>query len=364
MGCLRPGAPRRREVVELHMQQAERHRDVAQAAVDTDHALCCAHAVDQCVQVHRRPDLGVRAQGLLQALRARLLHRAGLRQRDAPALRDDSPPELGPRGFGPELVAARAAVHEHHRRCTRTPRRCGAQAELRWSLDTVAERARRQLARAVERVDVGFDADRVVHQPACGCLEARTVGAVRQTVAHPLAGAVRYPRDERRLGQALQVEHRVVALRAQPLAKRPPLGAHGVLPPGLAPAPQRAFDDLVDAVHTPQQRREARLDDPVDQRVWMGGKNVVQHRHRMHHVAQRRELDDQDAQARSARVSPRPCVPVQCTAAAIFAFGLTTRSAAMKWVWIRSSACGVWPSKRITSTGVVFDERIRPKPSL
>ena len=35
----------------------------------------------------------------------------------------------------------------------------------------------------------------------------------------------------------------------------------------------------------------------------------------------------------------------------------------MQSAWIRASASGVVPSKRSTSTGVVFEARTRPKPS-
>ena len=53
----------------------------------------------------------------------------------------------------------------------------------------VAERARRQLARAVEGVAVRLDADRMRHQPARRPFVARAVGAVGQAVARRRAPA-------------------------------------------------------------------------------------------------------------------------------------------------------------------------------
>ena len=47
----------------------------------------------------------------------------------------------------------------------------------------------------------------------------------------------------------------------------------------------------------------------------------------------------------------------------MWASGFTLSSSAVISWEIRSSASGVWPSKRSTTTGVVLDERISPKPS-
>ena len=70
---LRSGAPGGRKVVDLHMRQVERDRDMAQAAVHADRALGQRHPVDQRIQPHRGPDLGRRAHELAAG---RLLERA------------------------------------------------------------------------------------------------------------------------------------------------------------------------------------------------------------------------------------------------------------------------------------------------
>jgi hypothetical protein len=54
----------------------------------------------------------------------------------------------------------------------------------------------------------------------------------------------------------------------------------------------------------------------------------------------------------------------QCAAAATCASGLTGAQRRHAVAWMRASEPGVAPSKRSTSTGVVFEARIRPKPSL
>ena len=53
---LRTGAPRSREVVDLDMRQIERHRDVAEPAVDADRGLHALHPVDlPHVQIYNFP---------------------------------------------------------------------------------------------------------------------------------------------------------------------------------------------------------------------------------------------------------------------------------------------------------------------
>jgi len=222
-----------------------------------------------------------------------------MRQCDARALRDQAAPDLDPRRLGPQLVVARGAVHEHdslRRDCRRglIVHRMRLQAELRRPLQRVAQRTRRELARTVQRMHARRDADRMVDQPARRRLVAGAFGAVGETIACPARREPRDAPDQRRLGQPLQVEHRVVTFVAQPVAKRAPLGTHAGAPPASGPAPQRALDRAIDAGDAPHQRCEPRLDDPVDRGLRQRRADVVDNRHRMHHIAQRRELDDQD----------------------------------------------------------------------
>jgi hypothetical protein len=293
------------------VRQVQRDGDVAQPAVHADDAVRGAHAVGQRIEAHRRPHLGGGRQRGRDAPGALVLRATGLRQRDAPALSHHAPPQLDPVRLGPELVVARGAVDEHHGALGRV-QRVRAQAEHGRPLHGVAEHAGGEHARAVQRMDARLDFDRVVHEPAGRPFVARAFGLVGQAVARP----ARQARDERRLGEALEVDDRVVALAADGVAKEPPLLAHGTRPPARAPAPQRALDAAVDALHAPHEGREPRLDDPVDERVGMGGADVVHDRHRVHHVTQGGQLDDQDPhevsgppRRRVRRASPRAAPP-------------------------------------------------------
>ena len=130
--------------------------------------------------------------------------------------------------------------------------RMRAQTELRRrTVERVAERFRREHARTVERVDVRLDADRVIDQPARRWFVARALSAVGEAVGRAGGREPGQPGDQRRFGQALEIEHRVVALRLQARFESMPLGAHAMRPPALAPAPQRTFDDRVDTLDAP-----------------------------------------------------------------------------------------------------------------
>ena len=108
-----------------------------------------------------------------------------------------------------------------------------------------AEGARHQLARAVERMAVRLDPDRLRHQPARRPLVARALGAIGEAEARP----ARQQAHQRRLGQPLQVEHRVVALAAQ----APDEGAH-LAARRRAPA-SRSCSSGAAAARSPRRRR-------------------------------------------------------------------------------------------------------------
>src|SRR5205085_2088413 len=96
-----------------------------------------------------------------------------------------------------------------------------------------------------------------------------------------------------RLGQALQVQHGVIGLLLQFSPEGTPGGTRGAGQRGLAPAPQVAFNDAVDALATPHQWCKSALHHPVDLRLRQGAAHVLHSRHRMDHVAQRGQLDYQ-----------------------------------------------------------------------
>ena len=186
-------------------------------------------------------------------------------------------------------------MHEDQRAGLRRRHNAGAQTEVRRPAHCVAQRLGRHLARAVNDVDVRRQRDGPVGQPARRRFPARAIGAVAQCVAQALRCRPGLPRHQRGLGQALQVQHHVVAVLLQAGAEGLLLALHVRRPPALAPAPLRTVDHLADALDPAHQRREAWLDHPVDAHTGQCGAQVRHHRHRVDHVAQGRQLDDQDA---------------------------------------------------------------------
>ena len=301
MGGLRAGAPGGGKVVDLHMRQVERHGDVAEAAVDTHHALCRAQPVHQGIQPHRRPHAAGRADGRGQALGTRRFCGACTRQGQAPTLLDTVPAKTHPISVGPQLVLTRGAVHQHHQRRSGIGRRgrqgMGRQAEPGCPLGRHAQHLPHQLPAPVQRMDVEGHAVRHIHQPARRGLVARALGAVAQAMAGACGRDAGQPRHQSRLAQALQVDHQVIGLLLQAGLEGPPLGTDRRRPPGLAPAAQGAVQDGVQAFNPLEQGREGRLDHPVDQCIRVGVAQVLHRGHGVHHITQRRELDDQHPHA-------------------------------------------------------------------
>jgi hypothetical protein len=170
----------------------------------------------------------------------------------------------------------------------------GHKAEQRRRVRGDMQRACDQFARAIERMAFRLDADRIRHQPASRPFVARAFGAIGQTIARP----ARQTCNDGGLGEPLQIDHRIVGFAAQSAHESAQLGRRAMAEPaGSGPAPQGQLDHVGDAAHPSHQRRERRLDDPVDHCFGMGGTNVGDDGQRMHDVAERRELDDQDAHA-------------------------------------------------------------------
>ena len=296
----------RSEVVELDVAQAQRGRDVARPAVDTDDGASGREAVDEGADVHRRPHRGRRPERIGDAHRALGLGTARARQRDRPAVGDQAPAERDPARLGPELVVARRAVDEDDRaRAGRVMRLRTGKAERRRPSRRRAERTRDELAPPIERVAVRLDPDRMRGEPARRPFVARAFGAVGEREGR----AARQTRDQRGLRQTLKIDDSVVRLAPQARDERLRLGADGCLPPaGPRPAAQVALDHLVDAVDPAQQGRERRLDHPVDVRIGTRRADVGDHGQRVDDVAERRQLDDQDAHGAGLRRARRRCL--------------------------------------------------------
>ena len=149
------------------------------------------------------------------------------------------------------------------------------------------QRLRAQLARACHRVAVRRQRDGLVRHPARGGLEARSFGLVGQAVALTGRAQAGQPGHQRRLGQALQINDRVVGVLLQLELERPPGASCLSAERRFAPAPQITGDDAVDAATALCQRRKATLHHPVDLRVRQGAQDVLHRRHGVHHVAKR-----------------------------------------------------------------------------
>ena len=230
---LRAGAPGGRKVVDLHMRQVERDRDVARGRCRRrSRRLRRRQAVDQRAEVHRRPDLGGTRRAPRRCARrapAPRRRRCGsaIRQPAATMARRPSSIQLasGQSLSSREVPWMKTQVSAPHRL---PAARRGGEAEVRRAAGAVAERARRQLARAVERMDVRLDAQ-IAWSTSQRAGHSWLAPSVR--LARPKRGAAREARDQRRLGQPLQVEHRVVALRGAGVAEGAHLGRASPRPP-------------------------------------------------------------------------------------------------------------------------------------
>ena len=214
---LRPGAPRGRKVVDLHVRQVERDRDVAQPAVDADRRL---HAAPGGRSTAPRSSAGQTSAAARRcargdALGARLLGGAGVRQRDAPAVVDAARrPSVDPVRLGPQLVVARGAVDEGDVGVASAAAARRARAGRSAAARRARSRARAPRARASGRAHGCAARPGSRGRPASAPAIRGSTPSVRlrEAVARRRAPSAR---DQRRLGQALQVEHRVVALAAQ-----------------------------------------------------------------------------------------------------------------------------------------------------
>ena len=93
---------------------------------------------------------------------------------------------------------------------------------------------------------------------------------------------------------AMHVDHKVITRRAQICGELRRIGKWPQ-PPGLRPFAAGKFDDVVDPRMVPQQLGDLRRCKPVDARRRIALAQFVKHRDRVQHVADRRQLDQQDA---------------------------------------------------------------------
>ena len=199
-----------------------------------------------------------------------------------PVLR--SPGGSGHQQYSPEISLPRAVTTARQTRVgPRGPRE-------------VAEDTTEECTRALHRVQIARDAERAI------------VGPRRRPLTHrsrieTCTRAVREARQRCTLDKALRIDHPLVLLRSQLATQRRQLADE---PPRCAtPAAQRRLDHAFHGRMPGRNRRECRLDDPIEADVeararFRYGRQGVQH------VAEGRCLDQEDSahgQALSRRSS-------------------------------------------------------------
>jgi hypothetical protein len=288
------------------MRPIQRHGDVAQAAVHADHARTGGQPVGQRAQVQPGPDLCLRAQrGAMRSLRA------------CSAALPCGRPSVWPAAMSRRPSASQWSSGQHLSSrevpCTRATQRSapctapcapfalrapGRNAQSR--RHGVAQRLRAQHTRALHRVDVRRHGHRHIGHPARGPLVAGAVGLVGQRIAldrrAPAAPARppgptcsgpagRSPRHRPRACRSALKAAQAARVAADSGALRQRRSSHG--------------HHAAHALRSAHQRRKAALHHPVNLRRGAGGADVLHRRHGMHHIAKRRQLDDEHLQTRA-----------------------------------------------------------------
>ena len=197
--------------------------------------------------------------------------------------------ERFPVGFGPELVVAARRVQENGvRRVGSAVLRRRLEAEPRCARRLVAERLTGEAATAVDQMPRRIDPvamrveqrhDRLTHAPS--------IGAVHRPP--------REPRDQRSLELLLQVDYCVVSLVRELSPERGPLPPRRTRERVVSPAPQSDGNNPAHTPVEPHQRSKRLFGHPVDADPRTMLMQIVDDRHRVHDVAQRRRTNDQGA---------------------------------------------------------------------
>ena len=190
--------------------------------------------------------------------------------------------------FGPQFLKPAGVGNQHRIRHPRQPtRRRRPQAEHRCvGGGAVAQVRRCQLPAALHGLQCAGDGGGALVGPNSQWLAQ--AGAV--VAGHRCASL---SRPQRAFDQALQVQHQVVTLAPEfspQSTHRPPSGRTEHRGPPLSPShgqhPPHARVQL-------RQGRERCFHQPVDARARLVAQHVADHRQRVHHIAHRRCLDDQ-----------------------------------------------------------------------
>ena len=200
--------------------------------------------------------------------------------------------ELDPALLGPQLVLAARHGEEHRigRLAGRVLRRLQSIDERQVKL--VAEGRGREAAVALHRVHAARHRIAVL-------VEASGDRFTCARGIHAVALADGAGRDQRALRERLRIDHGVVTLRGNVCPEFADFPPRRRAPPRAAPAPQPHRDH---ATHRRVHRRDARerfLDDPVDFDTRTLARHVADRGTVMHHVAERRGLDEEDLKRRT-----------------------------------------------------------------
>ena len=134
---------------------------------------------------------------------------------------------------------------------------------------------------------VGSQRDGGMRYPTSGRFITGPIGLVGHGKPLAVWAQARQPCHQRRFGQALQVNHRIVGLRLQLQLEQAPGLARLLAEHVLAPATQFTGDDTAYAFAAAQQRRKTPLDNPVNPGCRKRLPNILHRCHGVHHVAKR-----------------------------------------------------------------------------
>ena len=260
---------------------------MGKARIDADHRLRAGEKPRELLE--RQAPRDVRhGQPTGDASRAHAFRFIARGKHDAPRERAA---ELDPALLGPELVGAARHREEHRIGRFTLLRRRHFEAVIGRHIELVAERRGAEQTIALHRMQAACD--RVAPM-----VEARGEWLARARRVHAVASAERARGDERALHERLRIDDRVVALDAHGASEVGDLTPGRTLPPARTPAAQRHRDH---AAHRGVHRRDAGerlLDDPVDLGAGELARRVAHRGQVMHHVAERRGLDEEDLKRR------------------------------------------------------------------
>ncbi|MDR8832538.1 hypothetical protein FEQ02_03602 [Burkholderia pseudomultivorans] len=288
-----PAVVARRRNENHHGRSPQRVRHVHEPGIDTHHQRGPADRRAEGAYRHRgQHDRARRPRGDL--LRIVVLGSGTPRQQHAQAARHHLRRERGPAIGRPFLVGIRRRMEQQHERRTvghgrrqgRLPRR--NDSVHGGTFRHIAERLARAYTHPVPRVAIGTRAEAVrIHEACTGLAE------ILRLIADAAPGA-RQRGDDRALVYAVQVDDRVVPMRAQRADRRRDR-LQVADAPTLLELAQRRAQHRTDARMPAHHFRARLVHGPVDRHAGKGAMEIVDDGQRLDDIAQRRHFHDEDA---------------------------------------------------------------------